>query len=146
MEISRPDDAAARFMSGFNCAQSVLSVFAENYGLEKELALKLASGMGTGFRLGEICGAASGAALVIGLKDGQSAAEDKLSKQDCYDKITQFMARFREVNRNVACRELLGYDLSSPAQYAQAKALGLFDTTCVDLIRSSVGILEEMGY
>ena len=50
---------------------SVVVVFREEYGLDRESALKLCSGLGSGFRLGELCGAASGAALAIGLKHGQ---------------------------------------------------------------------------
>ncbi|NLF42508.1 MAG: C_GCAxxG_C_C family protein, partial [Bacteroidales bacterium] len=50
------------FSSGFNCAQSVFSAFCEDYGLEKNQALKIACSFGGGMgHLGEVCGAVSGA-------------------------------------------------------------------------------------
>ena len=50
-------EAAELFAEGFNCSQSVFSVFAEKYGLPKETALKIGCGFGGGMRNAEVCGA-----------------------------------------------------------------------------------------
>ncbi|MBR5217173.1 MAG: C_GCAxxG_C_C family protein, partial [Oscillospiraceae bacterium] len=49
---------------GFNCAQSVLEAFRDKVGLTEEQCCGIATGLGGGFRSGNICGAASGAVLV----------------------------------------------------------------------------------
>ena len=49
------------FREGYNCAQSVFCTFAEDFGLDFETALKLASSFGGGMgRMREVCGAVSG--------------------------------------------------------------------------------------
>jgi hypothetical protein len=54
-------EKALEFFDGdLNCAQSVVAMFCEKYGLNFEMAMKLSCGMGGGFRSGEICGAAAG--------------------------------------------------------------------------------------
>ena len=45
-------EAAELFAEGFNCSQSVFSVFAEKYGLPKETALKIGCGFGGGMPQG----------------------------------------------------------------------------------------------
>ena len=54
---------------GYGCAQAVLTTFAGDYGLAESLSLKLATGFGSGMgRMCEVCGALTGAFMVIGLK------------------------------------------------------------------------------
>ena len=143
---TKQDSAVELFNSGFNCAQSVFAVFCEKYGMNKETALKTASGLGSGFRSGEICGAASGAVLVIGLKYGQYITGDKDSKLNCNKKTEEFLSDFRMKNRSCVCREILGCDISTPEGRKQAQDMNLFKTVCVDMVKSAVSILEESGY
>ncbi len=51
----------------YNCAQSVLLPFAEECGISREQALRLASNLGGGMRIAATCGAFVGAALTLGL-------------------------------------------------------------------------------
>lgn len=138
--------AAALFGSGFNCAQSVLAVFSEDYGLSQETALKVASGMGGGVRRGEICGAVTGAVLTIGLKHGQSKAEDKETKADCNQRAEDFLREFEKRNGSVICRDILGCDLSKAEGRQQAQEKGMFDTVCTQMVKNAVELLIELGY
>ena len=59
------------FLQGYNCAQAVAGAYAEEMGLEFDLAVRLASGFGGGMgRLRQVCGAVSGMVLVAGMKRG----------------------------------------------------------------------------
>ena len=142
----RTEQAAALFAEGFNCAQSVLGAFCEKYGVDKDSALKMSSGLGSGFRMGEICGAASGAALVIGLKYGMGTAGDAQAKANGNRKTAEFMKLFRAGHGSLLCRELLGLDLSINEQREQAQSRNLFKTACPNLVLSAVSLLEELGY
>jgi len=137
-------NAAKIFNSGGNCCQSVLTVFAEKYGLDSKLALKLACGFGSGVRSGEICGVVSGAAMVIGLKYGNESLADTTAKALCSEKTKEFIRIFQEKNHSIVCRDLLGFDPSTPEGVARAKT----DTVrpCDDLVQSSIQLLEELGY
>jgi len=97
---------------GFNCAQSVFSIYCEDFGLDKETALKLSCALGGGMgRLGQVCGAVSGACLVIGLKHGKFLPDDKESKEKTYALVHELGKRFAERNQTVNCHELLQVDL-----------------------------------
>ena len=143
---AKSEAATTLFLSGANCAQSVLAVFCERYGLDWDNALKLCAGLGAGFRFGEVCGAVSGAVLVIGLKQGQHTAESKEAKDHCNNETVQFIDQFKRKNNSIVCREILGFDLSVKEEYEQAQKQNLFRTTCADMVERAVILLEELGY
>ena len=59
--------ADARFHEGCNCAQAVFTAFCDVTGLSRPEAMRLSSSFGGGVgRMREICGALSGAFLVLG--------------------------------------------------------------------------------
>ena len=74
------DKAQTNFKSGFNCAQSVFAVFAEELGLDLETALKISQGFGGGMgRQREVCGCVSGMIMAVSLLEGSSDSLDKKS-------------------------------------------------------------------
>ena len=80
--IGHADKAVACFKEGFNCSQAVLSSFDDDFGLDKDMALKLAAGFGGGMgRMAQTCGAVTGAYMVIGLKHGAITGQDKAAKE-----------------------------------------------------------------
>lgn len=97
------------FLEGYNCSQSVLGAFADDLGLDRETAMRLASSFGGGMgRLREVCGAVSGMFMVAGLKYGYSDPHDKDAKAKHYKRIQDLAAEFRGENGSIVCRELLG--------------------------------------
>ena len=53
----RQDKAEVFFREGYNCSQSVFLAFSDIYGLDEELALRIASSFGAGMgRMREVCG------------------------------------------------------------------------------------------
>ena len=144
--MNRMEEAKKLHEGGFNCAQSVLAVFCENYGLDRETALKISAGFGGGMRCGEVCGAATGALMVIGLKEGHYRENDAPAKQFCYRKTVEFMDVFRKRHGSLLCRDLLSCDISTPEGMEEAAGKNLFATRCMELIQSAISILEELGY
>ena len=60
--------AVENFMQGYGCCQSVVAAFADLYGMDKQLALRVAAGFGGGVgRLRMMCGAVSGLVILAGL-------------------------------------------------------------------------------
>lgn len=142
--MNRADRAIELFNNNFNCSQAVFTVFATEYGISEELALKLATSFGGGARSGEMCGAVSGALMVLGLKYGHFNAENNEQKQKAYSLVNEFVNRFKEINRSIVCRDLLGYDLSKPDEFEIIASKGLCKTICPNMVRSAVNILEQM--
>ena len=95
------EKAVALFATGLNCAQSVYCAFAEDFGMDAETAAKVSSGLGGGVgRLREVCGAVTGATLVLGMKYGPD-------KTAVYEKVQEFAAIFKQEMGTIICRELL---------------------------------------
>ncbi len=58
-----------------------VAAFADECGLEEEQALKLGSCFGSGMRKGEVCGAVTGALMVLGMIYGQYDSNDAKSRE-----------------------------------------------------------------
>jgi len=142
MNDSKVDDAVTCFNSGFNCSQSVLSAYCEEFGLDKDIALKIACGFGAGMgRLQETCGTVTGAFLVIGLIYGNNDHDDKIAKEQTYALVQEFALRFEERNKTTKCFDLLGVDLRSEDKTIASMRIR---EVCPGLVKDAVEILESM--
>ena len=144
MENMHAKRAVDYYGRNFNCSQGVFTTYAIEHGIDEKLALKLATNFGGGARKGEMCGAVSGALMVLGLLYGHSESEDPDTKARAYAMSEEYMNRFIRRNGSVVCRELLGYDLSKPEEKAVILEKDLFRTFCPEMIRSAVEILDEL--
>ena len=142
--MNRKERALDTFSKGFNCCQAVLSVFSEELSLEKTTALKIAAGFGGGMRKGEVCGAVTGAVMVLGLKYGHCREGDVENKQKANAVTVDFMDKFTQRHETVICKKLLGYDISRKSEYDEAAASGVFTTICPRIIEDAVELLETM--
>jgi C_GCAxxG_C_C family probable redox protein len=138
------DHAVALFKEGFNCSQAVFSAYSEQMELDNKTAARIASGFGGGMRMGETCGAVTGAFMVIGLKYGSGDPTDKTTKQKTYEIVKDFTNRYRARRGSVICRELLGCDISTPEGIKSAQDKDLFKTLCPKLIADAAEILEQI--
>ncbi len=143
--MNNVEQALAASKSGLNCAQSVCSAYAEQFGLNRELALKISAGFGGGMgRMAQTCGAVSGAFIILGLKYGAVDPDDKIAKENTYVKIRDFADRFTARQGTLLCRELLGCDISTEQGLQYAKEHQLFTERCPEFIRTAAEILEKM--
>jgi C_GCAxxG_C_C family probable redox protein len=140
--LSPAERAVTVFNQNFNCAQAVFSAFAAQLGLDEHVALKLASPFGGGVaRRGEICGAVTGALLVLGLAHG---ADAPAGKETIYRLSQEFMRQFEEIHSAILCRELVDCDVSTPEGWQQAKAAGKFTNVCPILVRDAAELIQTM--
>jgi hypothetical protein len=80
--IDKISHALSVFDSGFNCSQSVLTAFCNEFGLQDEPGFRIACAFGGGMgRMAKTCGAVTGAFMVIGLKYGQTQKDTRLRKK-----------------------------------------------------------------
>ena len=133
--------AQERFAQGFNCSQAVLSAYAERFGLHDEMALKLASPFGGGVaRQGQVCGAVTGALMVLGLQKGNATLE---KKEETYKQADEFLQKFQKQHGTLLCRELIGYDMTQPEELQSAREQNMFKTICPGLVRDAAKLVDE---
>lgn len=137
--MSKVELAVSCFNEGFACSQALLSTYGPQFGLDRETALKVADAFGGGMgRMGEICGAVTGALMVIGLKHGRTIADDEQSQEKTCSLVNEFVNRFRSRTGSIVCRELLGCDMNT------AKENELFTTLCPKYVRAAAETLEQI--
>lgn len=129
-KMTHIDRAKKLFEQKYHCSQAVLAAFADELGLTERQALKIGGCFGGGMCKGEVCGACTGALMVLGLKYGQCEIDDWDSRLKTNDVTVQFLELFRNENGSYICKELLGCDLATPEGKAYAKTHHLFTEFC----------------
>lgn len=142
--MNREDNAVRIFSEGLNCAQAVLEAFADKTGLERDQAFLVSSCFGGGMRRGEVCGAVTGALMVLGMTGGYTSGSDADAKKKSNERAVCFLDRFSKSQGSVICKELLGDDLSSSDGMARLVSKGSFTTECPKYVAEAVRTLEEM--
>lgn len=143
--MSKIEEAVATFLKGFRCSQSILGTFGTDYGLEKDIALRLAAPFGSGMcNLGNACGAVTGALLVLGLKFGHTKVDEVYKKEKSYTIGQEFMQNFLQNHGSIMCKELLGYDISTPKGMEEIEQQNLFETKCPEFVKTAATILKDL--
>ena len=134
------------FRQGYNCAQSVLLAFSDLTGLDDDTALRLSSSFGGGLgRLREVCGAVSGASMVLGLLKGYSDPDDREAKKAHYHLIQELARRFRKEHGSIVCRELLsGVQKTDGGDPEERTAAYYRKRPCPELCRRAAQLVDEM--
>lgn len=142
--MTKSEKALELFSKNFNCSQAVLTAFAPDFELDETLALMLGTQFGGGARNAEMCGAVSGALMVLGLKYGHYQSDNNEQKSRAYAIAVEYTKRFKELNGSIVCRDLLGYDLTKPEEMVCIKEKKLFGDICPKMIKCAVEVLESI--
>ena len=134
--MDRIEKAENLFTNGCNSAQAVFAAFADELGLDEELAKRLATGLGGGVgRMREVCGAVSAAALVIGMRLGPD-------KMKAYPVIQDFCAKFKERCGSIVCRDLLEGTGATTGGAPEPRTPDYYQKRpCVELVKIAVSLL-----
>jgi len=144
---TKKEKAISSFRSGFNCAQSVLSAFQDELGLDNNQAMGISVGFGGGMgRLQEKCGAVTGAFMVLGMYASELSNENLNRKNQSYAWIQQFDQKFKSIHQTTQCIELLQCDIRTSEGHARAVENKLFEKICEKCITDAVRIVEELTF
>ncbi len=144
--MTKSEKANVLFSKGFNCSQSVLSVFSEEFSLSEDDCLKIACAFGGGMARRQLtCGAVTGALMVLGLNYGMTKGDDISKKITTYRKTAEFFDAFKKRNGSINCMDLLqGLDMNNAADLKKIQELNLFQTICCTFVKDAVDLVEEM--
>ena len=125
---SRIPQALDSFSGGYNCCQSMLATYSKLYGLDRETALKLGSGMGGGLgHTGEVCGFVSAGCLLLGLKHG---TDDPTAKLKVNPIVLEFCDTIVAKYASVNCKDIIHRDIRTMEATIKAKEEGVFKDIC----------------
>lgn len=132
------------FNRHFHCSQAVLAAFADDCGITEHQALMLGSCFGSGMRKGEVCGACTGALIVLGLLygyDDPAVSKDKGRADEVNDMM---MERFSKRCGSYLCNVILDCDISTSEGVKHARDNRLFTEICPKAVETAVDILENI--
>ena len=132
------------FRDHLHCSQSILAAFSEECGITKEQAFRLGSCFGSGMRRGNVCGACTGALMVLGLMYGETYAGDQEGRKRTNELNDLMMDLFSEANGSCLCNELLCCDIRTPEGVQYARDHHLFTEFCPKMVESAAEILEDI--
>ena len=126
-----------------NCAETVLTVFCEETGIEGAFYPRIATALGAGLsRRQELCGAVSGALMAIGLVLGREIGGER---EPAYRAGNEFMTWFEEKFGSKNCREIIGHDLSNPDENTAFRAPGgKHETICEPMVAEVIRRLLDL--
>ena len=130
--MDRKEQAVELHGKGYNCAQSVVCPFCEELGFDTQTAFRLSEAFGGGMGTFSTCGAVSGMAMVIGMKQSDGNLEKPKSKSQCYKLMKEATNRFLEMNKSTICREIKGMDGGEVLR------------SCNGCIEDAVAILDDL--
>lgn len=130
--MDRKEQAVELHGKGYNCAQSVVCPFCKELGFDTQTAFKLSEAFGGGMGTFSTCGAVSGMAMVIGMKQSDGNLEKPKSKSQSYKLMKEATNRFLEMNKSTICREIKGMDGGEVLR------------SCNGCIEDAVAILDDL--
>jgi C_GCAxxG_C_C family probable redox protein len=144
--MERSKQAKSLFLSGYNCAQSVLLSFAPDLHYSEELAQKLAAGFGGGMgKTQHTCGAVTGAIMVLGIINGERVNNNEDLKSESYQSVKELMAAFTEAYGSTECKDLIGCDFNTPEGSAKFKDEKIMEHVCAGCVEKAVEIVESVA-
>ena len=104
------EQALAYHKKGYNCAQAVACSFAEELGRDEKEVFQIMEAFGFGMGMMGTCGAVSGMAAVVGMKESDGNLDKPATKKNSYRVSKELIRRFNEKNGSIICREIKGVE------------------------------------
>lgn len=144
--MSTKEEIAVEMLGkGYNCAQAVLASQSDEYGMDAALAKKAAAAFGGGIaNNGEVCGACTGALMLIGLRYGRYKDGDSESREKTNRIANEFLGRIKEEYGSIICRDIIKYNLLDENELLKAREADVFTKICRPLVKRAVELAEEI--
>lgn len=143
--MEKHEKALERFENGFNCSQSMFSVFAEELEMDLKEALRVSTAFGGGIvGTGCTCGIITGGLMALGLKHGKDNPSDDEAKANTYELGKTFIKRIQELHGNETCNGLLGCDITTNEGKTYKDENNLKEKVCKKVLADAVKLLEAM--
>jgi C_GCAxxG_C_C family probable redox protein len=142
METNRATEHMSNWLV---CSESVLLATCEEFGIEVDekvipkIAYAFAGGIGN---TGAVCGAVAGAIMAIDLILPRGETMEEMF--ETLGLAAEFRRRFEAEKNTIACRELTGLDLSTPAGVEELMNTDVPQTVCFPAVAAAHRIVVDL--
>ncbi len=138
------NDAVSFFRRGlFGCSQAMIVAYGGKLGINNDLTIKTASVFGRGMGVGGMCGAITGALILIGAKYGSASPGDIQAAEKAVGTAGDFINEFISIHKKVNCKELINCDVNTPEGLKFALDTGIIENLCPRFVQDAAVILEK---
>ncbi|WP_372643946.1 C-GCAxxG-C-C family protein [Ancylomarina sp.] len=133
------------FYNGMNCAQSILTAYADHLKFDPSFALSVSSGFGGGMgKLQKTCGAVTGSFMALGIYNSQKHFENIEARNATNVMIQKFTVDFEAMHGSLDCKALLDCDFTTIEGGNQFKDKDLKQNVCSKCLADSVKLIEGL--
>ncbi len=143
--MDHAEKARELFLEGYNCSQAVFLAYNDLTGLAHPAGARLASSFGGGMgRMREVCGAVSGAFMVLGMLRGYDDPDNADAKAAHYAMLQDFGDEFRKDHGSIICRDLLKDVKTSPGGKPQPRTKEFYESRpCLRCVTDAARMVDE---
>lgn len=133
LKMDRSQQVRWNHTHGCNCAQAVALAFADVMKVDEATIYRLSEGYGRGYAVGNICGAVSGAIMVISAISSDGQIEAANTRKATYQLVVAYLNEFEQLYKSYECKQLLA--LRAQKQHSIQ--------TCTDVCVEAASLLEK---
>lgn len=129
----------------YNCAQSILLPYCEDYNISKETIVQMVAYFGNGIaKQGEICSILIMSLMILGLKSRRDYLSDPQENGKIINEAKEFISKFTLMAGALKCRDLLGCDPDSEAGALHIANNNLKEKVCKKVMVGAIDLLEAI--
>lgn len=133
--MNKKEIACHKFFNGYNCAQSVVCAYAEEFNVNEETAFRLAEGFGSGIPgLSNLCGACAGLIMVTSMRNCDKKDIEHPSRPITYKEVNTVVTEFVNRMGSAECKTLLK---TKDSTLIEGKRVG-----CLECVKCACDIIE----
>jgi C_GCAxxG_C_C family probable redox protein len=137
------EKAIHSFYNGMNCAQAVITAYADHLKFDPDMALAVSNGFGGGMgKLQKTCGAVTGSFMVLGIYNSKRHVENIDARNATNEMIQRFTVDFTALYGSLDCKALLNCDFTTEEGEKEFKDLDLKKNVCSKCISDSIKLIE----
>lgn len=143
MKNSSIESIMQEFNRGLDCGQIVAKNFTEKTGLDENTLMRMTSALGAGMFKTSLCGALTGAYIVLGLVKGfdQNTTDKKGQTVQYINKLDQ---KFKEKMSSLKCSNILGASIITEEGLKKVLEENLIEKRCCLAVKTAIESLDEI--
>ncbi len=139
------EKAIHSFYNGMNCAQSVLTAYADHLKFDPDLALSVSAGFGGGMgKMQKTCGAVTGSFMVLGISNTKRYVENIDARNATNEMIQKFTADFTALHGSLDCKALLNCDFTTDEGGQRFIDEDMKKNICSKCISNSIKLIDDL--
>jgi C_GCAxxG_C_C family probable redox protein len=128
-----------------NCAQSILTAYADRLKFDPKFVLSVSSGFGGGMgKLQKTCGAVTESFMALGIYNSQKHFENIEARNVTNEMIQKYTIDFEAMHGSLDCKSFLDCDFTTDEGEEQFKDMDLKNNVCSKCLADSVKLIEGL--